>query len=208
MEWIGGTKKAKNLINALQNDGFLINLYSKEVLEKPSIQEIFDQDKLDGLIEQHGNKYLNHMLVGCFHSSNLDTLINLFAPCKEYFDNCYKHKYYDTRPCFAVINLKTKTVCIMSIGNRKGHYYEDYFVAFNNNLDITKSKFEEYDFLGIVKIIRESLETITNVMNKNCFYEESLTDEDWDEYKFQEEYLQKIFPNFELSWIEETFQPF
>jgi hypothetical protein len=208
LELISGTEEAIDLINELQKDGSLINFYSKEVFDRPNIQELFDHETLDELIKKNGNKFLNHLLVGCFHSSNLNNLINLFTPCKEYFDHCYLHQYYDTRPCFAIINIKTKAVCLMSIGNQKGHYYEDYFSAVTKKEELAKKDFEKHDYSGIVNCLRKSLETIANVMNKNSYYEHELTDEDWDDYKFEEEYLQNIFPNFELICIEETSEPF
>ena len=96
----------------------------------------------------------------------------------------------------------------MSIGNRKGHYYEEYFSAVTKKEELAKKEFEKHDYSGIVNCLRKSLETIANVMNKNSYYEHELTDEDWDDYKFEEEYLQNIFPNFELICIEETSEPF
>jgi hypothetical protein len=208
MEWVGGTKEAVELIDELQKEGSLMNFYSKEVFERSGIQEILDGETLGDLIFNYGSTFLNHLLVGCYHSSNLNLLLNLFKPCKDYFDHCYVHKYYDTRPCFAIINLKTKSVCLMSIGNRKGHYYEDYFNLSMKHLDKSKEKFEEYDHAGIVNILRESLETIANVMNKLTYYEDDVSDEDLGEYEFQQEYLRKIFPNFSLECIQETFKPF
>jgi hypothetical protein len=203
MEWIGGTDEAKKLIAELQKDGSLLNFYSKEVLEMPKIQDIFGDISIEDLEKEHGGKFLNHLLVGCFHRTNLNCLVNEFNPCKEYYDYFYSNHYHDTRPCFAIINLMQESICLMSIGYRKGNYFENYYNVSMKNLKKVEEKFIEYDYLDIVGKLRESLETIANIMNKRCYSEDEVTDEDREEYQFQEEYLQRFFPNFELTWIEE-----
>ena len=207
MEWIAADEEIVELISELEMEGSLLNFYSRGVFDNPRIQECLDYS-LDELEKEHGKKFLNHLLVGCFHGTNLNCLVNEFNPCREYFDYCYSNQYYDTRPCFAIINLMQESICLMSIGNRKGHYYENYYNVSMKNLKKVEEKFIEYDYLDIVGKLRESLETIANIINKRCYYEDDVTDEDRGEYQFQEEYLQRLFPNFKLTWIEETFKPF
>ena len=207
MEWIGGTRKAVNLIDQLQKNSSLINFYSKEVFDRPQIQELFEISFND-LLSQHDDDFSNHLLIGCFHQSYLNLLTDLFKPCKEYFKQCYRYKYYDTRPCFVIINLKTKSVCLMSIGNRKGHYYEDYFNVSMKDLDKVKENFSLLDHARVINTLRDSLEEIARVMNGISYYEDEVTNEDLEEMEFQQTYLQKIFPAFSLDWIRETFRPF
>ena len=42
MEWVGGTKKVITLINELEKDGSLLNVYSNEVFNNPNIKELYD----------------------------------------------------------------------------------------------------------------------------------------------------------------------
>ena len=207
MELTGGTTKVNRLIKDLQADGSLLNFYSESVFDNPKINEIFDTS-IDELKQEHGDQFQNHLLVGCFHSSQLNLLINSFKPCQEYFKYCYQNDYYDTRPCFGFINLLNQSVCLMSIGNRKGHFYGEYFNISMKNLDNVKEEFEDYDYVGIVDTIRESLVSIADHMNNMSYYYDDVTDEDSEEYYLQEKDLQRIFPNFELGWIQETFKPF
>lgn len=207
MEWVGGTKKVIHLINELEKDGALLNFYSKEVFDNPNIKELLNHS-LDELQKEHGKTFLNHLFIGCFHSSNLHLLINSFKPCDEYFKRCYLHEYYDTRPCFGIINLHTQSICLLNIGNRKGHLYEDYFNKSMKNLEKTKDQFEKLDYIGIVEDIRDSMTVITNIMNKMSYSERDISKKDIDKLYFQEKYLQKLFPKFSLDWIQVSFQPF
>jgi len=207
MEWIGGTDRIHRLMVSLERDGSLLNFYSQDVLDRTQIKENFDISQVDFDSKQY-EECSNHLLVGCFHSSKLHLLINSFEPCKRYFKACYQYKHYDTRPCFGIINLKTKSVCIMSIGNRKGHFYEQYFTASMKNLDTVQKEFEDYDHAGIVARLRELMTNIADVMNKFSCYEDEITDQDIEERDYDEQYLQKIFPKFDLICIQETFKPF
>jgi len=207
MEWVGGTKKVITLINELEKDGSLLNVYSNEVSNNPNIKELYDKS-LEELQQKYGKKFLNHLLIGCFHSSNLNLLINSFKACGKYFNECYLHGYYDTRPCFGIINLRTKSICLINVGNRKGHLYEDYFNLSMKNLDKTKDEFEKLDYIGIVGDIRNSMTVITNIMNKMSYYEDNVNNKDIEKLNFQEKYLQRMFPKFSLDWIQDTFEPF
>ena len=207
MELTGGTPKVNKLIKDLQTDCSLLNFYSKSAFDNPDINEIVGTS-IEELKQEYGDQFQNHLLIGCFHSSELNLLINSFKPCLEYFKNCYKYDYYDTRPCFGFINLLNQSICLMSVGNRKGHFYEDYFNPSMKNLEKTKDEFEKLDYIRIVDDIRDSMIVMTNIMNKISYYEDNVNNKDIEKLNLQEKYLQRMFPKFSLDWIRETFQPF
>jgi hypothetical protein len=155
MEWIGGTDEAKKLIAELQKDGSLLNFYSKEVLEMPKIQDIFGDISIEDLEKEHGGKFLNHLLVGCFHD-NYEKLITLVR-LVEIDEDEHPIVFWQNVPSFVFINLKTQSILIFGFFKRKAKVVEDIVYSTKNT---SQEKFEKLDHLGIIKNIRESFRDV------------------------------------------------
>lgn len=155
MEWIGGTDEAKKIIEELQKDGSLLNFYSKEVLEMPNIQDIFGDISIDDLEKEHGDEFLNHLLVGCFHENHekLMKLIHLVDIDKNKNAALMSHN----APSFAFINLKTKDIIIFGLWKRKARTFESKIYSSEK---VSNLEFEDLDHLGIIKDIRESFDEV------------------------------------------------
>jgi hypothetical protein len=91
MEWIGGSEEARELIIELQKSGDLIDVYSEEGLANNGIEEYFSLN-LNQLVKEHGDKFIHHLLIGCFHDSYLSSLVELYEPTEEYLNNPYEAK--------------------------------------------------------------------------------------------------------------------
>ena len=154
MEWIGGTKKAKKLINELIKSGDLIDVYSKEYFLKRNDDE-FNLETFEELITKNGDEFLHHILVGCFHGDH-DKLMKLISLVEI---DKYKGMVLmgHNAPSFLFINLRTQEIIVFGLWRRKAQTIESmiYSSGYASNIE-----FEELDYLNIVENIREEFEDI------------------------------------------------
>jgi len=154
MEWVGGTKEAKQLIEELQKSGDLIDVYSDEYFKKRNDDEFYP-DRLKELIKKHGYEFLHHLLIGCFHSDheNLMKLVNLVNINDQDRTILMSHN----APSLVFINLKTQSILCFGLWKRKAQTIEK--IIYTSSIGRYEN-FEKLDHLNIVDEIREAFEEI------------------------------------------------
>lgn len=160
------------------------------------------------------NECAHHLYVGCFVSSlhdewsirgikscNLYKLVTILDSCRGYFDDCYKYKYFGERPCLAFINLKTKSICVMSVSSRKKHFSENYFSVVAKPEEQIAENFSLLDDSQSLAIIGETLKALADEWNKFVF--EDGSSRQWKIIERKEKMLQIIFKNFSTDYLAE-----
>ena len=157
MEWIGGTDEAKKLINELIKSGDLINVYSEAYFKKRNDNDFYPK-RLSELIKEHGDEFLNHLLVGCFHENHegMMSLLNLCGVNEEDEDTILSHH---NAPSFLFINLLTQEIVIFGLWKRKAQTIEAMIYSSGKASNL---EFEDLDYLGVVESIREDFEKIAD----------------------------------------------
>jgi len=150
MEWVGGTKKVITLIDELIKSGNLINVYSEEYFKSFNTTDI-NPKVYQRLIKDHGNEFIGHLLIGCFHGDNGHKLRDLLY---QYEPATHENRWDYTCDCFVFINLKKQLIMYMGITGRKRHYNE-FIVGDSNN---SYNDFEKHDHLGIISRFRDLME--------------------------------------------------
>jgi len=156
MEWIGGSEEARELIIELQKSGDLIDVYSEEGLANNGIEEYFSLN-LNQLVKEHGDKFIHHLLIGCFHDSYLSSLVELYEPTEEYLNNPYEAK-----SIVAILNLNIKAILLIGISSRKKHYVEKYYFL---NPKHKEKDFLKLDHIGVINKFRSSVSKMADGMN-------------------------------------------
>ena len=155
MEWVGGTKEAREIINELLKSGNLIDVYSKEYFKKRNDDEFYPE-RLNELIKEYGDELLHHLLVGHFQE-NHDGVMSLLNLCgiNEDEDSILSP---DNAPTFLFINLKTQSILLLGLWKRKAQTIEGLIYSTGK---FSSSNFEELDYLFVVEEIRDAFEDVS-----------------------------------------------
>ena len=189
MTYSGGSTSANEFISKYASNGQLLNLYSDEWGANQSSLEgmsIADFKRYDDL---YGANYRNHLLLISCESHNLsdsklsDDLLKVFPKCKDQLKDYSDDVYYD--PCFVLINLATKQMLAVVLGNKNRMFITDVenneSIPYDMDGDLTAqnlfgnsdraylSKFLKFDHAGIAHNFLKSLFEIGNhVYCRDC----------------------------------------
>jgi hypothetical protein len=154
MQWIGGTQKARILIDELLKSGDLIDFYSEDYFKKINNEE-FNINVLNTLIKLRGDSFLHHLLIASFHSNNTGvmSLLNLCGISGS--NNNLLNR--ENEPSFLFINLKTQQILLLGLWKRKANTIESLIYSASKYLE---NNFQDLDYLRIVDTFRNGLELI------------------------------------------------
>ncbi len=156
-----GTLKAMHLIERLEGEGHLVDVYSKKWMEENNYIN-FNHEDHQWLMQKYGPQFDSHLLLVYLVDQDYETFqdfVDVYPILKRaLIDNVYQ-------PTFLFINLETKQILCAGLGRRSSLFVFD--AKTNKSLLMGEKFYEDYlrqftalDYQNIVLDMLDALEQI------------------------------------------------